>query len=181
MVFASAEPPTAATNSLAVASVAGSLVRHDSLDVDPGTAFLAGVLHDVGKLVLLDVAPQTYTNCVVGSTGDVPTIVTEQELFGTDHSIIGNLFAETWELSGQIQTAISQHHSTFPAEDVSELTQSIQLANQLVKAWGIGQEESTDICEATNLWLNERDEKSQEMIRANAAESFEETKALLSS
>jgi putative nucleotidyltransferase with HDIG domain len=168
-------------HSLAVASVAGSLVRHDSLDVDPGTAFLAGVLHDVGKLILLDAAPQTYSSFTDQNHLEVSTIQAEQELFGTDHAALGNIFAETWNLSIQIQHAISQHHSPSRPDADYPLTKTIQLANQLVKAWAIGQAEPTDVCEATATWLNNRDDKSQEMIRANAAESFEETKALLSS
>lgn len=168
-------------HSLAVASVAVTLVRQGDSKVDLGTVFLAGIFHDIGKVVLLDVAPCAYSNFMKTPTLKVSSIEFEQNLFGIDHTILGRYFAESWKLAGPIQQAITGHHLPKGEGIVSPISESICLANQLVKAWGIGQTELGSISEYAVQWLNNCDEETQQAIRTNGTENYEECKALFTS
>lgn len=166
-------------HSLGCAATAGAIIRHSGASIDPGAAFLAGVLHDVGKLVLLELAPKTYISRVVDAEFLVPTTTVEQEIFGVDHTTLGSLFGDYWQLSDEIKHAIAQHHATSPAGERAPLTEIIRLANQLTKLWGVGQPEQSIICEETDGWIQDQSEEEIEAIRLLAVEYYRETKALL--
>lgn len=166
-------------HSLACGAVASALAKQKIFDIDSGAAFLAGILHDVGKLVMVDLAPEAYSQCVVHDRPELSSVVKEKELFGTDHAALGILFGETWELTSTMQSAIAHHHDELSAEETSSMTGVIQLANQLASAWGLGQSKPTLASGTAERWLNDVDEQTIESTRKFASEQYEETNALL--
>jgi putative nucleotidyltransferase with HDIG domain len=166
-------------HSLACGAVASALAKQKIFEVDAGAAFLAGILHDVGKLVMVDLAPEAYSQCVVQEQPEVSSVVKERELFGTDHASLGILFGETWELAPTMQSAIAHHHDELSSDESDSMTGVIQLANQLAATWGLGQAEPEQALGVAERWLNDTDEQTIESTRAFATGQYDETNALL--
>ena len=166
-------------HSLGCAAVCRSIANEIAREVDSGEAFLAGMLHDVGKLVLLDLAPDSYSKILTSANSDPSsTIDVETQIFGTDHTSIGTMFGNNWQLSVPICNAITYHHEDECIDELS-LVEVTRLANELSKEWGIGQTEQPTQCEHTIKWVESASNEHQETIRTNAANYFTELSALL--
>ena len=75
-------------------------------------AFLAGLMHDIGKLVLNLRVPERFDEIVqVVYNESRPFHVTEAELLGFDHTHVGALLVNKWKLSPLLEEAILNHHS----------------------------------------------------------------------
>lgn len=74
--------------------------------------FVAGLLHDLGKIPLNSCYPADYT-AVVNSvkTGHVPLHSAEQKMFGINHCQVGGIIAEKWTLNKNLADALNYHHS----------------------------------------------------------------------
>lgn len=123
-------------HSLGCAAVARSLAPHVSR-ITPDEAFLAGIMHDVGKLVFFDIVPDDYA-AVSRESDSFSIIEFENRLFGVNHQEIGERCGEEWGLPGEINEAISFHHAPDLARTSEELVAVISAANQLAHAWRIG-------------------------------------------
>jgi len=74
--------------------------------------FIGGLLHDVGRLVMLDRMPVQYSGAVAKAQREqLPMYRAEQDWLKTDHSIVGKLLAERWRLSPTLIRMIGSHHS----------------------------------------------------------------------
>ena len=74
--------------------------------------FIGGLLHDIGRLVLLDRMPAQYATTIAAARQDhLPMYRAEQNCLKTDHSIIGKLLAEKWRLPPALIRMIGSHHS----------------------------------------------------------------------
>ncbi|MFN0132595.1 MAG: HDOD domain-containing protein [Phycisphaerales bacterium] len=92
---------------------------HMDLGVRPEEAFVAGLLHDLGKLVLLLVLPRAYSR-VLGLAERRQCSATEAEiaLLGVDHHTAGKRLAEHWGLPPALRDAIWLHGQ--PSESLGE-------------------------------------------------------------
>lgn len=166
-------------HSLATASTAEVLLKYNSGDfIDPGSAFLSGIVHDIGKLVLLDLAPNAYSQLVEQTSSEVSLFFAERELFGADHALLGAQLGQTWELATAIVGVIRNHHSS-EIQNETPLTQAVELSNQLVKRWGLGQPESTVHTDFAEAWIETQPPEQVEEIRQVAIDQFAETRSLL--
>jgi HD-like signal output (HDOD) protein len=113
-------------HSIATAVWARALARR--LRQSPDTAFTAGLLHNVGKLVLATRFPDEYAEVQIwrrehgGSTAEA-----QLQVFGVDDTQAGSALAAYWKFPPAIQDAIGQHRR--PA--ATGLAQSVYLANLL--------------------------------------------------
>lgn len=74
--------------------------------------FTGGLLHDIGRLIMLNRMPQQYALAVNRARTDkLPMYRAEQECLKTDHTIIGKLMVEKWRLSPALIRMIGYHHS----------------------------------------------------------------------
>ncbi len=105
--------------------------------VDPGEAYLAGALHDVGKLVFFELAPVEYQRLSTLSKPNI-NISVEHDIFGITHPELGQRCAEKWGLSDEIGMAIGFHHHPNEAPFCLELVKVIETANYYSATWGIG-------------------------------------------
>lgn len=97
-------------------------------------AFLAGMLHDVGKLLLLD-HPSYYRKVFASSSGKGEKAFSDAEYnaFGTSHAEIGAYLLGLWGLSDQVVEAVACHHR--PAQlhlENSPVLLATHLANALL-------------------------------------------------
>ncbi len=97
-------------------------------------AFVAGLLHDVGKLVIARNAPTAFAASIQAARsngGDC--IAAETEVLGSDHSLVGAMLAEAWRIPETIATAIALHHSDAPTGDLEPATAAVRAGNILSK------------------------------------------------
>jgi len=111
---------------------------------DPDEAFTAGVLHDVGRLILAMRFRDEYWR-IVGSTGEAEAIERKEAAnLGVDHTEVGGWVLEAWSLPPAIVEAVRTHHAGDARPGVPGL---LAVADRLV-AWtdlatGIMQNEAT--------------------------------------
>ncbi len=96
-------------HSLAVGVCAKVLARHLQLNQD--YAYTAGLLHDIGRLVLVTRFTPLYEDVIAyRAEHDCHILVAERAVLGADHAMAGKLLAEHWNFSEGIQNAIAKHH-----------------------------------------------------------------------
>jgi putative nucleotidyltransferase with HDIG domain len=123
-------------HSIAAALCARSLARHAKLDQD--YAFIAGLLHDIGRLVLASGFPDEYAQVVeYCALNDTTTSEAELRVLGVDHQLTGQMLAEAWKFPPVIQRAIGQHHAP-AAADLSDVPGVVHAANAMVQALDLG-------------------------------------------
>jgi putative nucleotidyltransferase with HDIG domain len=100
-------------------------------------AFLCGLLHDIGKLVMLKRSKELYTQ-ITEIPDEGEALLLENELFGCTHAQIGALIAKRWGLPDAICHAIYSHHQPSEASQHIFMARLVDVANQLAHAAGEG-------------------------------------------
>jgi putative nucleotidyltransferase with HDIG domain len=111
--------------------------------IEPSQAFVAGLLHDLGKVALDACLPKSFDRVVEavemlrGNIADV-----ERKVIGLDHMVVGKRLAERWQLPAVMRDAIWLHGQlpqALPATvKMPRLVNLITLADQLVREQHIG-------------------------------------------
>jgi putative nucleotidyltransferase with HDIG domain len=123
-------------HSIATALCAKILARHARLDQDH--AFIAGLLHDIGRLVLASSFPEQYAQVLACCDSEDASLGSaELKVLGVDHQRAGQMLAEAWKFPPAIQRAIGQHHAPAGA-DLGEVPGIVHLANAVVHALDLG-------------------------------------------
>jgi putative nucleotidyltransferase with HDIG domain len=100
--------------------------------------FLAGLLHDIGKLVLIQTCPDEYLQAVKFSE-DNPEILDldiEKELFGLTHLDIGMAIAQKWKLPQDIADCIFHHNNAEKSIKNKSLVAIVRISDLLCEMWG---------------------------------------------
>ena len=94
------------------------------------SAFLAGLLHDIGKVALDTCFPEAYRGVLARLQDGLPWVEAEREVLGLDHAEAGALLATDWAFPDTIVSVIRDHHQ--PPQDAF-LPSLIGLADLLVR------------------------------------------------
>ncbi|MCF8152155.1 MAG: HDOD domain-containing protein [Burkholderiaceae bacterium] len=98
---------------LGVASCAATLGPFARLR--PETLFLAGLLHDIGRLVLVSTHPATFAEIQQRhKQNDCLPVDAEREVLGFDHAQIGGELCRHWRIPASIADAVERHHQVNP-------------------------------------------------------------------
>lgn len=118
-------------HSLAVANLAIRLLDDRSLAEN---AYVAGMLHDVGKLVLADHLPAEFKRANAAAREQrVPLHEVEPEFLGVTHAEIGAYLLGLWNLPFPIVEAVAHHHAPGRVSHGSfDLLAAVHVANALV-------------------------------------------------
>lgn len=114
-----------------------TIARRISLETGLGNgdeAYLAGLLHDIGKPFLASAFSNTYTVPIDVRGGIVDNLKAETEQTGINHSEAGSWLVRQWNLGSLVADAIQYHHESL--EQVSEafpLVKIVYLANILAR------------------------------------------------
>lgn len=132
-------------HALAVAAVARRLaVQQAELGVRPERAYVAGLLHDIGKIALDAVFPKAYARAVRQAEREQADLAdSERAVLGVDHTVAGRRLAQRWELPEFLQQTIWLHHLAIEAlpEGVVDagVVALVQLADTLAREQRVGQ------------------------------------------
>ncbi|MFT5451220.1 MAG: putative nucleotidyltransferase with HDIG domain [Enterobacterales bacterium] len=130
-------------HSLGTGITAKVLASH--VGINPDQAFVSGLLHDIGKMVLDKFFPDDYSavfdyrdkhNCLL--------LEAEESILGFNHAIVGSLMAKHWKLPEYIVKTIEYHHSP-DAKQSTRIAQLIHLADTLSRELNIGNGGDTQI------------------------------------
>jgi len=101
--------------------------------------FLAGVIHDIGKLVLMEYAHVEYEK-VIKTVKEKNCSISEAErdIMCIDHSQAGMLLAERWKLPESIARSIANHQVGTVDGKPDQLVGSVHLANFMARIFQMG-------------------------------------------
>ncbi len=99
--------------------------------------FTAGLLHDVGRLVIFKKLPYASVQTLLYARENMlPLVDAERDLLGFDHTDVGNSLLSEWKFPSGLVDAVTWHHAPSSAQDPLAAT-IIQLADNLANAMEI--------------------------------------------
>ncbi|MBW2710073.1 MAG: HDOD domain-containing protein, partial [Deltaproteobacteria bacterium] len=106
---------------------------------DPALFFTAGLLHDIGKLILDQYAFEKFNLVMDRVVHEAKTsIEVEDEMLGCNHTQIGGIAAMEWGLPQALVAAISFHHTPEKAFESPELVSVVHIADIICAMFGAG-------------------------------------------
>ena len=115
----------------ALVGAAARLIAQRTRATDPEEVFTAGLLHDIGRVILRIRFAAVYDR-VAGIDGDTSLVVREREAFGVDHAQAGGWLGEAWSLPPSIVEAARTHHDELAPDTALSAPVIVNLANRLV-------------------------------------------------
>lgn len=110
----------------------------DGLPLPGDELFVAGLLQDIGMLVLSQAVPEIYGPLVVASQGDhLKLTQLEWDRLGTDHAAAGSWMAAEWKLPEPLQLAIANSHMHSPSdiENSPPLMRCVAMGGAIAEIW----------------------------------------------
>jgi len=129
-------------HSMATAIIAQALAKERSQAlgvIDLDDAFSAGMLHDIGKIVLDVYFGRYYQEVLEWARANKRPyfgqgfVMVEQSVLGTDHMEIGAYLANKWKLPVTITSVIEYHHKPQEAQEAQKLVHIVALANKMAR------------------------------------------------
>lgn len=125
-------------HSVAVAHASAYFAKRTKLD-NTNVAFTAGLLHDIGKVVLSEYVADEFSRILtLVSKENRAFVEAEREVLGIDHTQIGAAVAEKWDLPEPLVRCIRYHHDPSELETPDPLVDAVYLANCICLLLGIG-------------------------------------------
>ena len=101
--------------------------------------FVAGLLHDIGRLILCVRAPEKTKEILeTAAKSERPLYVVEQEILGFDHAEVGGKLLLNWNLPERLAESIKCHHQTSKARTHVEEAAVVNLADGIAYSMEIG-------------------------------------------
>jgi putative nucleotidyltransferase with HDIG domain len=98
------------------------------------TIYTAGLLHDIGKIVL-DLYARIYLGASLRQIEerDTQSIAAERRALGIDHQELGEKIARRWRFPQDVTAAIGRHHSPKPDASKEDVATAIYVADRIVR------------------------------------------------
>ncbi|HAT33145.1 MAG TPA: histidine kinase [Janthinobacterium sp.] len=168
-------------HSIATAACAKVLARQIRFNQD--YAFTGGLLHDIGRLVLVTSFPQHFARVISYRVAhDCSMLVAERAVLGIDHVEAGLALAEHWNFSDTMRLAIAGHHDP-EAPGAGFLASIVHVADAVVYALDLAQVGDDLVPQlSTVAWaaLGLDEDAYQHLFRETELQYQEITTALLS-
>jgi len=133
-------------------------------------AYTCGLIHDIGKLILIDSHPVRFGEALsLSNKAQVPLAKAETEVFGFNHAHVGGLLAGRWKFGAAVQAAVTYHRNPSTNEDDRAFGFLVRAANTIAHeaASGTSGGYPGDTCEeATMLALGLTETQRAEILAA---------------
>jgi putative nucleotidyltransferase with HDIG domain len=107
--------------------------RTSDRGVNPDAAFAAGLLADLGMLVLAQLEPSKYLPLCESDDHVVTQLVNEREVFGFTHVDVGVQLLKSWQLPEEMIEAVEHHHkSPVDAQPLSHVLKAANLLSEVL-------------------------------------------------
>ncbi len=101
--------------------------------------FIAGLLHDIGRLILYKKAGNQIREALLRSkTGESLLFLAEREMLGFDHAVLGRRLLQGWNLPVSLEEAVAFHHEPGGARRYPIETAVVHVADIIVNAIQFG-------------------------------------------
>ena len=132
------------------ALAAGCVSQHLSTKhrlCDPEEAFMAGLLHDIGRPVMDHVFKAQYAEVIqlVAEGVAASFLSAEQRVFRFDHTDVGFVVVTAWAFPAEVAEAIRFHHDPTMAEANPSLCATVSLANSMCAKAELGPDKQPDL------------------------------------
>ena len=131
-------------HSMAVSSLAKQIAEDETGDRNLASAAgVAGLLHDVGQLIMLVHDAAAYFGVLHRSEGKEEKLVDmEREIFGVDHAQLGGYLLALWGLPDNIVDAVSGHQGSISimAHPLSTTVRAVYVAEWLLQEYVLHKE-----------------------------------------
>jgi putative nucleotidyltransferase with HDIG domain len=123
-------------HSLATAAIAKQLASRVK-DADPMDCFIAGLLHDFGKVVFAQFMPHEFKSALLLSLNNASSLhAALQQTIGEDHAVVGAMLVEKWRFAPHLIETI-RHQSISNLKD-TDMIACVFGANQISKKLNFG-------------------------------------------
>ena len=160
-------------------------VRHGVPLSEREDFFVAGLMHDLGKIPLNHLFPDAYRRAAeTARCSPSGMLAAEQGCVGVDHCEVGGMIARKWQLGPGLSASLAGHHAVDESAAAGGLglAEAVALADLLAHRTGAGTAGGNSLSETQRAWLGRRwrlgDEDQAEMSAAVAAE-IEKAKVFL--
>ncbi len=106
--------------------------------INPDSAYIAGLFHDIGILILSSLEPEKYQELIEKSESQsIDISILEKDFFGIDHGSAGRVLLQEWKLPEALLCAVEFHH--FPDKSAHQelgLTQAVHVADFYASLFG---------------------------------------------
>jgi putative nucleotidyltransferase with HDIG domain len=166
-----------------------STLRAPTDEVD----YVAGLIHDVGKIAMASACPEHFELIHQGSSlSEMPLMEREREILGLDHCEVGAMYLRSHNLPDALIDVARFHHSPERAAHHSQLVAAVQIADLMVRQACIGNSGNTEPVN-DNDWLkakgwdilypdqngSEKAESEKSLARATLKRSLERLPTIL--
>jgi putative nucleotidyltransferase with HDIG domain len=170
------------------AGLAARVIANSTRLVNEEEAFLGGLFHDIGKIILNSLDNQQFQMVVQKCYNDGMSFLdAEQQVFSYNHAEVGGLVIKKWNFPAILMQAVLKHHSFDFAEDEDtyqvRLTCVVGLANLFCHKLGMGVREPEDdllLHESVPARLLNLDEARIESLLEKISEAYEKDKSFFS-
>jgi putative nucleotidyltransferase with HDIG domain len=120
-------------------AIAARLIAEKKGLKEPEEASIDGLLHDIGKVLLILQLPEEYEKAMRDADiGDLSIYETERAHYGTTHSSVGSWMAQKWRFPQKLIDVIEYHHKPHLSKNAPVESAIVHLADILVRARGFG-------------------------------------------
>jgi putative nucleotidyltransferase with HDIG domain len=158
-------------HSITTAMAAKLIVRHfiNVRMMDPESAFCAGILHDIGKLIFNEYMSKEYVEVTAfAEKNNMSLLDVETKVLGINHAAIGKVISDKWALPLDLEYTLVYHHEPGAADQLNELVATINYADLLAHEAGASLWENEPVYVAKNNYrsvLNVSDNDHERILQ----------------
>ncbi|HLP97129.1 MAG TPA: HDOD domain-containing protein [Sideroxyarcus sp.] len=151
-------------------ALAARILARQARKCDPDAVFTAGLLHDIGQLVIFNRMPQQAKEAlllVLDSADELPVYQAERQIMAFDHAQVGGELARQWKLPPMLAECIEYHHDIAAAKDFPREVALVHIANILAL---MAETQTLDPADVSPI-----DPRAWEMVGLDAGEVMADT------
>ncbi|MDX1810851.1 MAG: HDOD domain-containing protein [Gammaproteobacteria bacterium] len=164
-------------------AVSARILARECHILHPERLFVAGLLHDIGRLLIFLKMPEEALQIIEkqGKDARINLSDVEKEVLGFDHAELGKVLCESWQLPESLTTAIGNHHDPVLEGEFQLESAILHVANLMAHALEMGEEEQFHQMANREAWgmLNLSDKVIKKVLHEAVMQFLEVLELLL--